>query len=79
MLTVSPPTVPPPRPVILDTHGNILGPVAGPYTEGEELNLHCKVTGGKQNRLVSWRRVQKAYHWSALNDERYSINPICVV
>lgn len=39
--------VPPEKPVILSKDGREIGAVAGPYVEGSDAKLICKVQGGK--------------------------------
>ena len=39
-------TVLPEQPVILDRYSRILNGSAGPYEEGDDLTLTCRVTGG---------------------------------
>ncbi|KAL0869428.1 hypothetical protein ABMA27_007663 [Loxostege sticticalis] len=47
--------VPPESPRIYDSEGReILGPIAGPFREGQDLLLSCQAAGGKPPPDVSW-------------------------
>ncbi|XP_046433461.1 nephrin isoform X2 [Neodiprion lecontei] len=46
--------VPPELPAILDRWGRVLNDSVGPYQEGDELLLNCRVIGGKPPPLVRW-------------------------
>jgi hypothetical protein len=39
--------VPPSTPVIYDDFGQEISSVLGPYTEGSDVRLSCRVAGGK--------------------------------
>lgn len=41
--------VPPEKPTILDSDGQLITSVAGPYIEGSDAKLICRVRGGKYN------------------------------
>ncbi|XP_011496554.1 PREDICTED: hemicentin-1 [Ceratosolen solmsi marchali] len=46
--------VPPEQPAILDMWGRILNGTSGPYKEGDNLSLTCRVTGGSPEPIVKW-------------------------
>ncbi|XP_043273728.1 hemicentin-1-like isoform X2 [Venturia canescens] len=46
--------VPPEQPVILDRWSRILNGTVGPYEEGDDLTLTCRVTGGTPQPKISW-------------------------
>ncbi|ETN67965.1 hypothetical protein AND_000204 [Anopheles darlingi] len=49
-------TIPPERMVIRDQLGAERTTVAGPYSEGESINLRCDVYGGRPTPTVTWYR-----------------------
>ncbi|XP_023245527.1 synaptogenesis protein syg-2 [Copidosoma floridanum] len=46
--------VPPEQPAIMDMWGRQLNGTAGPYEEGDNLSLTCRVTGGRPEPTVKW-------------------------
>ncbi|XP_050301674.1 nephrin isoform X2 [Anthonomus grandis grandis] len=46
--------VPPSAPIIVDSHGKEVGQYAGPYEEGGDLKLICRVQGGKPKPTIKW-------------------------
>lgn len=46
--------VPPEKPTILDSDGQLITSVAGPYIEGSDAKLICRVRGGKPAPLIKW-------------------------
>lgn len=64
------PTVPPTRLTILDHNGaEIRDQLAGPYLEGESVNLTCLSSGGVPPPRVSWWREH------ALVDDSFHVQP----
>lgn len=62
--------VPPKTLTILDHHGaEILTATAGPYLEGDAINLTCLSSGGVPSPRVSWWREQ------ALVDDSFQVLP----
>ena len=57
--------VPPEKPQIIDTNGESLPSLIGPYTEGDHLTLICEVEGGKPQPSLTWWRE------SVLLDDTY--------
>ncbi|XP_071454107.1 neural cell adhesion molecule 1-like [Hetaerina americana] len=46
--------VPPEHPVVFDRNGRALTTSAGPYNEGDDVILNCRVEGGKPEPTVRW-------------------------
>nr|XP_046911450.1 uncharacterized protein LOC124492570 isoform X3 [Dermatophagoides farinae] len=57
--------VPPEKPQIIDSNGESLPSLIGPYTEGDHLTLICEVEGGKPTPSLTWWRE------SVLLDDTY--------
>lgn len=69
-LSISPSTVPPTQLTILDHHGAaVRDQTAGPYLEGDSINLTCLSSGGVPPPRVSWWREH------ALVDDSFQVLP----
>lgn len=75
-------TVPPEQLTILDGWGRILNGTAGPYQEGDNLALTCRVTGGTYiyiytHQYMDYSRIQACRQISWISFRRKYTNTLC--